>query len=110
MTKTLSDVAEQELANFRNYQALVSVNLEKAERSLERFIAALNLSEDAVRRPAEASVRCVREWTEWLRANGPALKSEITEATGVRFKEQGTPYTIKWFDYMAQEEPANVSD
>lgn len=50
---------------------------------------------------ATAPVRCVREWQDWLTANGPALKSTIHEGTGVKFTERGTAYTVDWVPSLA---------
>lgn len=52
--------------------------------------------------PITSPVRCVREWTDWLSLNGPALKSDIVEATGIKFTERGTPYTVEWSTSLSE--------
>lgn len=52
--------------------------------------------------PITSPIRCVREWTDWLSLNGPTLKPDIVEATGVKFNERGTAYTVEWSPSLSQ--------
>lgn len=110
MTKVLSEAAEQALAEFRHHQALVLSHTKFSESALNRFIEALNANSMASQIPSQVGIKCVRVWTDWLQENGPELKSVITFKTGVRFKEQGTPYTIKWADYLEDRDTEHVPD
>jgi hypothetical protein len=44
--------------------------------------------------------KCLRVWAEYLKENGPSLRQEIQDETGVRFTERATPYTVMWEDEM----------
>lgn len=92
----MQEAAENALASFRHHQALSIVHARNAETYLEQFLSVLNQETDLDGVAPAQSVRCVREWTSWLADNGPAYKSTIAEATGVKFTERGTPYTFQW--------------
>lgn len=52
-----------------------------------------------------SQVRCVREWTDYLAANGPSLKPDIHKATGIKFTERGGQHTVDW--HTALEDAAD---
>lgn len=42
------------------------------------------------------SVRCVREWADYLASHGPTPKPQIHKDTGIKFTEAGGRYTVEW--------------
>jgi hypothetical protein len=87
------------LAEATQNYALAHHYLSKLKVTLDKLSAAHSGTPQASRPP----VRCVREWQDWLDINGPTIKGDIQEATGVRFTERGTPYTVEWTPALAQE-------
>lgn len=96
MTTPLNQVAEEALTTFRHYRALADSNARKADSALTRFLDAISF--DAGAAMTGNVPQCVKVWTNWLAENRPALRQTITEATGIKFTERGTPHTLRWED------------
>lgn len=87
------------LAEATQNYALAHHYLNKLKVSLDQ----LSASQSGIAQASRPPVRCVREWQDWLSDNGPAIKGDIQEATGIKFTERGTPYTVEWTSSLAQE-------
>lgn len=98
----MNEAAEQALSNFQHEQALSIAHARRAEGYLAQFLSMVS-QKDGKRTPSGLTVRCVREWTRWLSDNGPATRAHITEQTGVKFSERGTPHTFVWDDSMVDD-------
>lgn len=108
MTDALSQAAETALAQFRHHHALASTHSQKADKYLTDFLAAITTKVSVATLP-RSGPRCVTVWTEWLAANGPNTRTHITDETGVKFTERGTPYTVRWQDVQEETElPQNT--
>lgn len=94
-TSPLSDAAEEALATYRHHRAL-------ADDAMNRFLTVITYGKNFTQ--SGKTPKCVRAWQRWLADNGPNTRAHITNATGVKFTERGTPHTIKW------EEGDDVSD
>lgn len=103
----LSAAAETALATFRNEDALAIAHRRKANVALDRFLTIINHGEStaSIATPTNDAPRCVQVWTKWLQDNGPNTRQHITEQTGVRFSERGTPYTLRWGDDLLYSLP-----
>lgn len=62
----------------------------------------LSAVQSGIAQASRPPVRCVREWQDWLAANGPTEKGGIQAATGIKFTERGTPYTVEWTPALAE--------
>lgn len=96
----MHEAIEQALSSFQHEQALSIVHARRAEEFLSQFLSLMNRKDGGSGIPTGQSIRCVREWTRWLSNNGPALRSTITEGTGVKFSDRGTAHTFIWDDSM----------
>lgn len=96
------EAAEQALANFQHEQAMAATHQRRADGYLAQFLSLVG--QKAGNGPTGQAIRCVREWTRWLSENGPALKPDIQEATGIKFTERGTPHTFLWDESMDPED------
>lgn len=94
MPDALSQTAEDALAMFRHHQALAHQHLRKADAFINQFLGAA--PPQVTGRAAKRLPQCVSIWTEWLAENGPNTRQHITDATGVKFTERGTPHTVLW--------------
>ena len=99
----MNEITEQALANFRHEQALSIAHGKRAEKYLAHFLSSFGEPPSGDRVATGQAVRCVREWTRWLSENGPAHKSTIVEATGVKFTERGMTQTFMWDDAMVND-------
>lgn len=100
MPDALSQTSEDALAMFRHHQALAHQHLRKADAYLNQFLG--SASPQASGKATRRLPQCVAIWTEWLSENGPNTRQHITDATGVKFTERGTPHTVQWDGGMAE--------
>lgn len=81
------------LAEANQHYAMAHHHMGKVKIILDLMFEARPASRVAT---VNSPVRCVREWVDWLQANGPALKGDIHEGTGIKFTERGSKYTVEW--------------
>lgn len=86
-------------ADAMQHYALAHHHLTKLKETLDEMA----VGQGTTPAPSSAPVRCVREWADWLAVNGPSIKGDIQDSTGVRFTERGTKYTVEWVPSMAAE-------
>lgn len=108
MPTALTKAAEEALAQFRHYDALAVNNRKKASSALERFLEIISYGTDS-QAPLGGVPQCVRVWSAWLAQNGPDTRQNITEATGRKFTERGTPHTLRWDD-IQDGDSANIPE
>lgn len=98
--------ANDEFAAMQYHLSLASEHAAKADEHLRRY--QLALPGGGAIRPASGSARkgpkCVRVWTDYLNQHGPGYRQDITDGTGMKFTERGTPYTVEWEDHMVEFE------
>lgn len=87
------------LAEATQNYAMAHHYLSKLKVTLDQLSAVQSGLAQSIRPP----VRCVREWQDWLAHNGPAIKADVHEGTGVKFTERGTPYTVEWTPSLSGE-------
>lgn len=108
MATPLSEAAENALSSFRHHQALALQHSKRADGFLDQFLSLISYEGAKSDTPAKLP-RCVREWTAWLHANGPAFRKDIYEGTGVKFNERGTPHTIQWSGKLNDVDDDSIS-
>lgn len=108
MATPLSEAAENALSSFRHHQALALQHSKRADGFLDQFLSLISYEGAKSDTPAKLP-RCVREWTAWLHANGPAFRRDIYEGTGVKFNERGTPHTIQWSGKLNDVDDDSIS-
>lgn len=99
----MNEAAEIALASFQHEHALSIAHAKRADGYLSQFLALVSHKTGDRSTPTGMSIRCVREWTRWLAANGPELKPIIAEETGIKFSERGTPHTFLWDESMEDD-------
>lgn len=98
----MNEAALTALSSFQTEQALSARHAKKAEAYLEQFLALIGRPSEQSANPGR-TIKCVREYTRWLTDNGPAFKTTIQEATGIKFTERGSAYTVFWNEGMAND-------
>lgn len=110
MNQSIRAKLKRETANLRKHQEAVYLHSCEAYDAAARIEVLHNALLNNTALTDGMNIQCVREWTAWLKQNGPAPKSTIQQETGIKFNERGTPYTIKWLDRMVHEDMDDVDD
>ena len=98
---TNADKVEEAMGLAAHHAALAAQHQRKSQQYMEHAMGLLTGGAGGKVGANVNGPRCLRVWADYLSKNGPSLRQEIQDATGVKFTERATPYTVMWDDGMA---------